>query len=91
MSKIHFFLDEFHHGAVNHILHFVGFTLFGYGLGIENWWVVILAPFVMEAGHLYNYSTGRDKHHAIRIIPMQIGAGLIFAGIVYLVVRMFSQ
>ena len=91
MKKIHFFLDEFHHGAVNHILHFSGFTLLGYGLGTENWWLVILSPFVMEMGHLYNYFTGRDKHHAIRIIPMQIGAGLIFVGIAYLLTRLFSS
>lgn len=91
MKKIHFFLDEFHHGAVNHVLHFVGFTVLGYGLGVENWWIVIFSPFIMEMGHLYNYFTGRDKHHAILIILLQIGAGLIFTGIAYLIVRMFSQ
>ena len=91
MKKIHFFLDEFHHGAINHVLHFIGFTILGYGLGVENWWIVILSPFIMEMGHLYNYFTGRDRYHAIRIIPLQIGAGLIFTGIAYLIVRMFSQ
>ena len=90
IKKIIFFLDDFHHGAVNHVLHFIGFTLLGYGLGVENWWIVISSPFVMEMGHIYNYITGRDRRLAFRIIPAQIVAGLIFVGIVYLLTRAFA-
>lgn len=89
LKKIIFFLDEFHHGAVNHVIHFIGFTVLGYGLGIQNWWIVATSPFIMEMGHLYNYFTGRHRYHAIRIIPMQIIAGLIFIGIGYLLTRIF--
>ncbi|GEM_PF-5461668 len=60
-KRIVFFLDEFHHGAVNHVIHFAGFTLLGYGLGIQNWWIVVFSPFVMEAGHVYNFFTGRHS------------------------------
>lgn len=29
---IFFFLDDFHHGAVNHVIHFIGFTVYrGFG------------------------------------------------------------
>jgi len=51
-----FFLDEFHHGAANHVIHFAGFTLLGYGLATQNLFIVMLSPLVMEAGHIYNYS-----------------------------------
>lgn len=90
MKKILFFLDEFHHGAVNHVIHFIGFTFLGYGLGVQNWWIVILSPFVMEMGHLYNYFTGRHRHLAIRIIPIQIVAWLIFVGIGYFFTTIFD-
>jgi len=89
IKKLIFFLGDFHNGAINHGLHFIGFTLLGYGLGVESWWIVVLSPFVMEMGHIYNYITGRDRHLAFRIIPAQIVAGLIFAGIVYLLTRAF--
>ena len=90
IKKIIFFLGDFHNGAVNHALHFIGFTLLGYGLGVENWWIVALSPVVMETGRVYNYITGRDRHLAFRIIPAQIVAGLIFVGIVYLLTRAFA-
>lgn len=89
IQKLIFFLDEFHHGVINHIIHAIGFTILGYGLGIQNWWIVILSPFVMEMGHLYNYATGRNRQFAIRIIPMQIIGWFIFVGIGYLVTRLF--
>jgi len=88
-KKIIFFLDEFHHGAVNHVIHAAGFTILGYGLGIQNWWIVVLSPFIMEAGHLYNYATGRHRKFAIRIIPLQIVAWLIFVALGYLFTRIF--
>ena len=90
MKKIHFigfFLDEFHHGAVNHVLHFIGFTLLGFGLGSQNWLIVIFSPAVMESGHIYNYLTGRHKELAIKIIPLQLVAWIIFVGFVYLLTR----
>ena len=89
IKKIIFLLDDFHHGAVNHVIHWIGFTLLGYGLGIQNWWIVILSPFIMEAGHLYNYFTGRHRHLAIRVIPMQILGWLIFVGIGYFLTKIF--
>lgn len=84
-----FFLDEFHHGAVNHVIHFIGFTILGYGLGIKSLPIVIISPFVMEAGHLYNYITGRHRKHALKIIPLQIAAWLVFVAAGYLFAKIF--
>lgn len=84
-----FFLDDFHRGAVNHIIHFAGFTLLGYGLGKLNFLLVIISPFVMELGHFYNYLRGVHKEHALKIIPLQWAAWAIFVGIGYLITRLF--
>lgn len=84
-----FFLDEFHHGAVNHIIHFIGFTFLGYGLGVRSLPIIIISPFVMEAGHVYNYARGRHRKHAIKIIPLQIAAWLAFVGAGYLLAKAF--
>ena len=84
IATMAFFLDEFHHGAVNHLIHFIGFTLLGYGLGIRSLPIIIISPFVMEAGHVYNYIRGRHRKHAIKIIPLQIAAWLVFLGLGYL-------
>lgn len=43
-----FFLDDFHRGAVNHVLHFIGFTLLGYGLGTLDLILIIISPLIME-------------------------------------------
>lgn len=66
-----FFLGDFHNGAVNHVIHFIGFTVLGYGLGVRNWWLVIISPFVMEIGHLWNYTHGLHGDQALKIIPLQ--------------------
>lgn len=81
---IFFFLDEFHQGSVNHIVHFIGFTILGYGLGKPNLILIILSPIIMELGHLYNYARGIHKEHAIKIIPLQWLAWVIFVGTGYL-------
>ena len=82
-----FFLDNFHHGAVNHLIHAIGFTVLGYGLGRRNWWLVILSPFIMEAGHFYNYFIGVDRDIAIKIIPLQCMAWVVFVGAGYVIAR----
>lgn len=79
-----FFLDDFHKGAVNHIVHVIGFTVLGYGLGKPSWPAIFISPFIMECGHLYNYFRGIHKEHAIKIIPLQLAAGFIFTLIAYL-------
>jgi len=76
-----FFLDEFHRGAVNHVIHFIGFTLLGYGLGSRNWRLVILSPLIMEMGHVFNYITGAHQEIALKIIPLQWLAWIIFVGL----------
>ena len=85
-----FFLDDFHQGAVNHILHFVGFTMLGYGLGKESLLIIIISPFVMELGHFWNYTRGIHKEHAIKIIPLQLLAWIIFVGIGFLVAKLLG-
>jgi len=79
-----FFLDDFHKGTVNHILHFIGFTILGYGLGKPSLLLIILSPFIMELGHLYNYSRGIHKEQALKIIPLQWLAWVLFVGVGYL-------
>lgn len=86
-----FFLDDFHHGAVNHVIHFIGFTVLGYGLGRQNWKIVVASPFVMELGHVYNYFRGVDTEHAITIIPLQLLAWVIFVAGGYLVARLAKK
>ncbi|MBI2012024.1 hypothetical protein HYS91_04610 [Candidatus Daviesbacteria bacterium] len=85
-----FFLDDFHQGAMNHLIHFVGFTVLGYGLGKPSLFLIILSPFIMESGHIYNYLTGRHKELAIKIIPLQLLAWVIFVGIGYLIANFFG-
>lgn len=82
-----FFLDDFHHGAVNHVLHFAGFLLLGYGVGAWNWFVVVLSPLVMESGHLYNYTRGIHREHAVKIVPLQIVGWGVFVALGYLITR----
>ena len=76
-----FFLDEFHGGAVNHILHFAGFTVLGYGLGSRNIWFIVASPFVMECGHIYNYLMGVHADLAIKIVPLQLFAWAVFVAL----------
>lgn len=85
-----FFLDDFHQGAVNHITHFIGFTLLGYGLGIQNLLIILISPLLMEMGHVWNYFTGRYKDIAIKIIPIQIIFWIIFVIIGYLLAKTFQ-
>ena len=80
-----FFLDDFHQGAVNHMLHFVGFTALGYGLGKPSLVIIILSPIIMELGHFYNYFRGIHREHAIKIIPLQWLAWVVFVGVGYLI------
>lgn len=84
-----FFLDDFHHGAVNHVLHAVGFTLLGFGLGRGSLLIVLISPFIMELGHFYNYFRGKHREYAIKIIPLQWVAWVLFVGIGYLLNRVY--
>lgn len=87
---IFFFLDDFHHGAINHVTHFIGFTVLGYGLGKPNLLLIILSPFIMELGHFWNYSRGIHKEHAIKIIPLQLLAWVVFVGIGFFLAKTFG-
>lgn len=80
-----FFLDDFHQGAINHVTHFIGFTVLGYGLGDRSLLLIIMSPFIMELGHFYNYFRGIHREHAIKIIPLQWLAWVVFVGIGYLI------
>lgn len=86
-----FFLDDFHQGAVNHVIHFIGFTVLGYGLGKPSLLLILISPFIMESGHLYNYIRGVHKEHAIKIIPLQLLAWVIFVGIGFFVAKLLGK
>ena len=85
-----FFLDDFHRGAVNHLVHFIGFTVLAYGLGKPSLILIIASPFIMELGHFYNYLRGIHREHAIKIIPIQWIAWLFFVAIGYLLAKLFG-
>ncbi|MBI2012170.1 hypothetical protein HYS91_05385 [Candidatus Daviesbacteria bacterium] len=86
-----FFLDDFHRGAVNHVVHFIGFTILGYGLGKPSLFLIIVSPFIMELGHLYNYFRGIHKEHALKIIPLQLIAWIIFVLVGYWIAKSFDN
>ena len=85
-----FFLDDFHRGAVNHVVHFIGFTVLGYGLGKPDLILIIASPIIMELGHFYNYFRGIHREHAIKIIPVQWAAWIAFVTVGYLVAKFFG-
>lgn len=85
--RLIFFLDDFHRGAVNHILHFSGFFLLGYGIGAWSLLAVVLSPFLMESGHLYNAARGIHREHTIRIVPLQLAGWIVFIVLGYMVTR----
>ena len=85
-----FFLDDFHHGAANHVIHFFGFFLLGYGVGKSNLLIIVASPFIMEFGHLYNFIKGKDKDIAIKIIPIQLIAWLVFVALGLVLSRLLS-
>lgn len=84
-----FFLDDFHRGAVNHVIHSVGLTVLGYGLGKPSLMLIILSPFIMELGHFYNYLRGIHREHAIKIIPLQLVAWVIFVAVGWIISKAF--
>lgn len=85
-----FFLDDFHRGAVNHVIHFIGFTVLGYGLGKPSLILIILSPFIMELGHFYNYFRGIHREQAVKIIPLQWLAWVIFVGLGFLLTKVLN-
>lgn len=87
---IFFFLDNFHRGVVNHLMHFIGFTVLGYGMGSGNIILIILSPFVMELGHFYNYYRGIHRDYAVKIIPYQWLAWIVFVAIGYGLTKLFQ-
>ncbi len=66
-----FFLDDFHQGPVNLVLHCAGFLVLGYGLGRHNLSLMFLATFLMELGHFYNALRGRHRDYALWALPLQ--------------------
>lgn len=61
MSRLRFFFGEFHSGSINQTLHFLGFSLLGYSIAVENIWILLLSGVSMELGNIYNYFQGRHK------------------------------
>jgi hypothetical protein len=59
----------------------------GYGLGKGSLITFLLAPVLMEIGHVYNYSKGIHKEHALRIIPLQLLGWFTFAILGYLLTK----
>ncbi len=88
--SIIFFLDDFHRGAVNYLIHFIGFTLLGYGLGRSSLFLIIISLFVMELGHFYNYGRGIHREQAVEIIPLQWLAWIIFVAAGFALTRIMK-
>jgi hypothetical protein len=83
--------EDYHQGAINIIIHDIGFALWGLGVGLQNVPLVIIAPLVFESGHLYNYLTGRRTKHDIKMIPGQIGMWIVFAGLGLLLIHLLRN
>lgn len=83
-----FFLDDFHQGAMNHVLHFTGFTMLGYGLGRPDLVAILISPLVMESGHVWNYLRGTHHEHALRISPLQLIAWFVFVSIGFVIAKL---
>ena len=75
---------------MNHVTHFIGFTILGYGIGKGSLLIIVISPFIMELGHLYNYVRGIHREHAVKIIPLQLIAWLIFVGVGIYVARILG-
>jgi hypothetical protein len=87
LHELDVYLSEFHRGSVNIVIHFIGAGLFGYGVGIEHWVIIMTAPLVMELGHGYNYVMGKHRDLATRTLPLQIGAWFMFMTIGYIMLE----
>tara|TARA_Y100000310_G_scaffold344815_1_gene459699 strand:+ start:1518 stop:1790 length:273 start_codon:yes stop_codon:yes gene_type:complete len=85
MGQLQFFLGEFHAGAVNQALHFIGFAILGYGVAMENFWLVVVSGALMFAGNLFNYIRGRYKKEFWQTVPFQLGGWVLFVALAYLI------
>lgn len=85
-----FFLDDFHQGTINHTLHFIGFTVLGYGLARLDLILILVSPLIMESGHVYNYLKGVHQNQALKILPIQFLGWLIFAVLGFLLFRFLN-
>lgn len=72
-----YFVGKWHRGAINRLLHVVGFVFLVYGIAKVNWGLILLSAAIMELGHLYELAQGKHKKYRFRIIPIQIIAWLI--------------
>jgi len=50
--------------------------------------LIVISPFIMELGHFYNYFRGIHREYAVRIIPLQWLAWIIFVGLGYFIVKL---
>jgi hypothetical protein len=89
LQEIDDYLSELHQGSVNIVIHFIGIAFFGYGIGIENWFVIATGPLIMELGHVYGYATGKDRKRIRKTIPLQIGSWFLLMGIAYAALKAF--
>lgn len=60
-NAVNHFVD-FHKGAVNIILHLIGFAGLFYSIYRLNWILFTASFIVVEAGHVYNHITGLKKY-----------------------------
>ncbi len=54
-TKLIYFTKEFHSGAINRLIHLIGILLLVWGVVERNILIVIIAPVIMEMGHIYNH------------------------------------
>jgi hypothetical protein len=72
------FFEVYHAGVINKLLHFLGFALWGMGVGSRNWNLIVISPFIFESGHLINYLMGKRTKYDTRMIPIQIITWVLF-------------
>lgn len=75
---------KFHKGVLNILIHVIGILLAIYGVWISSWPLIVVAPIVMEFGHLYNHLR-KIEPYPISVLPLQFMTYVVFLGAVYVI------
>jgi hypothetical protein len=70
-TQTEYFLGEFHQGTINRFIHLIGLLTISWGVYTNNIPLIIISPFIMECGHLYNMHSLKRAPKTIQIIPIQ--------------------
>jgi hypothetical protein len=75
---------QFHKGILNICIHAIGIALAVYGVWQNNWFLIVVAPLIMETGHIYNH-VRRIKPYPVSVLPLQLATYIVFLFVVHVV------